>query len=63
MIMTEEQKAQLYGSLLNEHTKLFNEISMLKSENINNDKTIYNKIIILERKQFEIMNKIKTLFS
>jgi hypothetical protein len=61
--MKEEQKAQLYGQLLNEHTKLFNQISLLKSENIENDKTTLSKIVALERKQFEIMNKIKSLFN
>jgi hypothetical protein len=61
--MNEEQKAQLYGQLLNEHTKLFNEISLLKSENMENNPSVTNKIYDLERKQFEIMNKIKTLFN
>jgi hypothetical protein len=61
--MREEQKGQLYGQLLNEHTKLFNEISLLKSQNMDNDKTITNKIMMLERKQVEIMNKVKNLFN
>jgi hypothetical protein len=61
--MNEEQKAQLYGQLLNEHTKLFNEISLLKSQNMESNPSMTKKIYELERKQFEIMNKIKTLFN
>lgn len=61
--MNDEQKAQLYGQLLNEHTKLFNEISLLKSENMNWDSNVSKKIAMLEQKQMEIMQRIKTLFN
>jgi hypothetical protein len=61
--MNTDQKGQLYGQLLNEHTKLFNEISLLKSQNMNNEPELNRKIKVLENKQVEIMNKIKTLFS
>lgn len=61
--MNEEQKAQMYGQLLNEHTRLFNEISLLKSENMNWDSNVSRKIAVLEQKQMEIMHKIKTLFN
>lgn len=61
--MNEEQKAGLYGQLLNEHTKLFNEISLLKSENMDGNPEKNRKIAILEQKQFEIMNRMKTLFN
>jgi len=61
--MNEEQKGQLYGQLLNEHTKLFNQISLLKSENMDNNPETNRKIAMLEYKQTEIMNRIKTLFN
>ena len=61
--MNEEQKGQLYGQLLNEHTKLFNQISLLKSENMDNNPETNRKIAMLEYKQAEIMNRIKTLFN
>lgn len=59
--MNEEQKGQLYGQLLNEHRQLFNEISRLKSENMDWNPKTTQKIKILENKQNEIMSKINTL--
>lgn len=60
--MNDQQKANEYGNLLNEHTKLFNEISLLKSENMDSDPNKVKKIMFLERKQAEIMERIKRLF-
>jgi hypothetical protein len=59
--MNEEQKGQLYGQLLNEHRSLFNEISQLKSENMDWNPNTTKKIKMLEQKQSEIMLKINTL--
>ena len=36
--MTQEEKAQIYGSLLNEHTKCFNEINRIKGESLDLNK-------------------------
>lgn len=60
--MNDQQKANEYGNLLNEHTKLFNEISLLKSENMDSDPNKVKKIMFLEKKQAEIMERIKRLF-
>lgn len=61
--MTEQQKATLYGSLLNEHTKLFNEISLIKSQNLEMNPQQIRKVRELEQKQAQIMEQVKRLFS
>ena len=61
--MTQEEKAQVYGSLLNEHTKCFNEINRIKAENLELDKFQKQKIQQLEQKQLELMLKMKSLFN
>ena len=62
--MTTEQKAALYGQMLNEHTKIQNEISDLKSE-VGGDLTTQQlqKIKVLEQRQLKIMNEINRLLS
>lgn len=60
---TEQQKAQVYGNLLNEHTKLFNEINRIKSESLELNPEQKRKIQIMEQKQVEIMQQVKRLFS
>lgn len=61
--MTEQQKAQVYGNLLNEHTKLFNEINRIKSESLDLNPEQQRKIQIMEQKQLEIMQQVKRLFN
>jgi hypothetical protein len=61
--MTEEQKAQLYGSLLNEHTKYFNEINRNKADKLELNREQRFKIQELENRQKEIIEKIKRLFN
>jgi hypothetical protein len=61
--MTEQQKANLYGSLLNEHTKLFNEINLIKSENLELNPQQNKKVKELEMKQSQIMQQIRKLFN
>lgn len=61
--MTEEQKAQIYGSLLNEHTKCFNEINRIKGESLDLNREQRAKIQQLEDKQRQIMDQIKRLMS
>jgi hypothetical protein len=61
--MTEEQKAQIYGSLLNEHTKLFNEINRIKGESLELSNQQKQRVIDLERRQVQIMEQVKRLLS
>lgn len=61
--MKQEQKAQLYGQLLNEHTKLHNRINEIKGQNLDLNKKQIDDIRNLERQQHLIMNKIRSLFS
>jgi hypothetical protein len=61
--MTEEQKAQIYGSLLNEHTKLFNEINRIKGESLELSNQQKQRINDLERRQVQIMEQDKRLLS
>lgn len=61
--MTEQQKSQVYGNLLNEHTKLFNEINRIKSESLDLNPEQKRKIQIMEQKQLEIMQQVKRLFN
>jgi hypothetical protein len=61
--MTEQQKANLYGNLLNEHTKLFNEINLIKSENLELNPQQNKKVKELEMKQSQIMQQIRRLFN
>jgi hypothetical protein len=61
--MTEEQKGQIYGQLLNEHTKCFNEINRIKGNSLDLNQDDQNKIKKLEQRQVEIMQQVKNLFS
>lgn len=61
--MTEDQKAQIYGNLLNEHTKLFNEINLIKAQNIDLNSEQLRKIQQMEYRQLQIMEQIRRLMS
>lgn len=61
--MTQEEKAQVYGSLLNEHTKCFNEINRIKAESLDLNNEQKQRIIKLESRQNEIMRQINKLLS
>jgi hypothetical protein len=61
--MTEEQKAQIYGSLLNEHTKCFNEINRIKADSLELNREQKMKVHQLELKQKQIMEQVKRLFN
>lgn len=61
--MTEEQKAQVYGQLLNEHTRLHNQINEIKGQNLDLNQRQIQEIRMLESRQIEIMNKIRQLLS
>ena len=60
--MTQEQKAQMYGNLLNEHRRISNKISDVKSENFELKPEQSKKVRELEAQQVSLMEKIKTLF-
>jgi hypothetical protein len=60
--MNQELKAQTYGNLLNEHRKLSNQISDIKSENFELNPEQTQKVRMLENKQVEVMAKIRQLF-
>ena len=59
--MNNDQKAALYGRLLNEHTRLQNEIASIKGESIELNQQQSNKIKELEKRQIGIMNDINRL--
>lgn len=61
--MTNEQKAQQYGQLLNEHTRISNQISEIKGQSIDLNDKERAKIKELEMKQIQIMNTIHRLLS
>ena len=61
--MREEEKAQIYGNLLNEHTKLFNEINRIKGDSLELSLEQKRKISEMEQRQVQIMNQIRTLLS
>ena len=59
--MDNEQKAAIYGRLLNEHTRLQNEISSIKGESIELNQQQSIRIKEFEKKQIGIMNDINRL--
>jgi hypothetical protein len=60
--MTEEMKANLYGQLLNEHTRIGNKISEIKGQNIEPNQKQKEEIRKLELQQIKIMSDIRKLF-
>lgn len=60
--MTEQQKASLYGQLLNEHTRLHNRINEIKGQELELTPKLQTEVRKLEMQQLDIMNKIKMLF-
>ena len=61
--MTNEQKAQHYGQLLNDHTRIGNQISEIKGQSIDLSQKELAQIKELEGKQIRIMNEIRRLLS
>jgi hypothetical protein len=61
--MNNDQKAKIYGQLLNEHTRLQNEISSIKGESIDLNQQQMTKIKELQKRQLKIMNDINRLLS
>ena len=61
--MNNDQKAALYGRLLNEHTRLQNQIASIKGESIDLNQQQLNKIKELQQRQLKVMNEINRLLS
>jgi hypothetical protein len=61
--MNNQQKADQYGKLLNEHTKLGNQVSEIKGENIEMNDSQTSRIKQLQTKQIQIMNTIRAMLS
>lgn len=61
--MTNEQKAQQYGQLLNEHTRIGNQINEIKGQSIDLNQNQLSQIGRLETQQIRIMNFINRLLS
>ena len=59
--MNDQQKAEQYGRLLNEHTKLRNQVSEIKGENIEMNNSQTARIKVLQTKQLQIMNTIREM--
>ena len=62
-MMTEQEKAVMYGQLLNEHTRVGNQISEIKGQNIELNEKQKAEIKGLENRQIDIMFKIRKLLS
>jgi hypothetical protein len=61
--MREQEKAKLYGQLLNEHTRIGNQISEIKGQSIELNEKQSAQVKQLQGKQIDIMNKIRKLLS
>jgi hypothetical protein len=61
--MTNEQKAQMYGDLLNQHTRISNKIASIKGESLEMNQQQLNEIQKLQNQQIKIMNDINKLLS
>jgi hypothetical protein len=61
--MTQEEKAQQYGNLLNQHTRVSNMISEIKGQDIELNPKQLSKIKELQNQQLLIMNTINRLLS
>lgn len=61
--MTEQMKAQMYGELLNQHTKLSNQISEIKGQSLELNQQQQNEVRNLQNQQIRIMESIKRLLN
>ena len=62
-MISNEQKAQIYGQLLNDHTRLHNQINEIKGHNIDLNQKQLQQIRELEQRQMVIMRQINQLMS
>jgi hypothetical protein len=61
--MNDQQKADQYGKLLNEHTRLGNQVSEIKGESIEMTPSQEKRIKELQSKQIQIMNNIRAMLN
>lgn len=61
--MNNEEKAIMYGRLLNEHTKLSNAVSEIKGQNLDLSPKQLLEIKQLENKQLYIMSQLQRLMN
>jgi len=61
--MNEQQKADMYGQLLNEHTRLHNQINEIKGQNLELNQSQIQEVRNLEQAQLRIMQQINRLMS
>ena len=62
-MISAEQKAAIYGQLLNDHTRLHNQIQEIKGQSIDLNQKQLQEIRQLEQKQLFIMQQINRLMS
>jgi hypothetical protein len=62
-MLSNEQKAQIYGQLLNDHTRLHNQINEIKGQNLELNDKQRQQIRELEQQQMIIMKRINLLMS
>lgn len=62
-MLNEAQKAAIYGDLLNQHTRLHNQINEIKGSDINLKPEQLNEIKKLEQAQLRIMQQINILMN
>jgi hypothetical protein len=62
-MISNEQKAQIYGQLLNDHTRLHNQINEIKGQNLELNDKQRQQIRELEQRQMTIMRQINQLMS
>jgi hypothetical protein len=61
--MNEQEKARVYGELLNEHTRLHNKINEIVGQNIELSKEQKDNVTKLKNRQVDILRKINQLLS
>ena len=61
--MNETQKAEIYGQLLNDHTRLHNQIQEIKGQSLELNQEQTGKIKHLEEGQRRIMSALNKLMS
>jgi hypothetical protein len=61
--MNETQKAEIYGRLLNDHTRLHNQIQEIKGQNLELNQVQIGQVRQLEEGQRRIMSALNKLMS
>ena len=56
-------KQVIYETLLNDHRLITNQISDIKANSYDLNDTEKNKVLDLQKRQVELMNRMKTLFN